>query len=92
MAFETHTDMVMHAAIVAAGNAGTGLWLRCGVWTASHGETGVVPVDVARSFGDQGLIDEVVAAGLWSVTADGYRMEFGPSADWPLPIWRYSSS
>lgn len=92
MAFETHTDMAMHPAVVAAGNAGTGLWVRCGVWTANNGETGVVPVGVVRSFGaDQELVDQVVAAGLWSVVEDGYRMEFGPSPDWPLPIWRYSS-
>jgi len=37
------------------------------------------------------LIDEVVAAGLWTVVEGGYRMEFGPSSDWPLPIWRYST-
>ncbi|MCL3863015.1 hypothetical protein [Actinotalea sp. K2] len=91
MAFETHTDMAMHPAIVKAGSAGTGLWLRCGAWTASNGETGVVPVEVAREYGDPQLIDEVVAAGLWTVVEGGYRMEFGPSSDWPLPIWRYSS-
>jgi len=91
VAFEVHSDTAGHPAVEAAGLAGWGAFVLCGTWTSAHGETGVVPFHVADDIGHPGAADELVAAGLWTRVDDGYRMEYGPGQDWPLPLWRYGT-
>ncbi|MEV8124078.1 hypothetical protein AB0P07_08185 [Streptomyces sp. NPDC085944] len=55
----------MHPKLLAATNAGLGLWLRCGSYAAQHLTDGIVPAHVARLYGTPGQIKKLVAAGLW---------------------------
>lgn len=91
MAFEVHSDTAGHPAAATAGLAGWGVFVLCGSWTSANGETGVVPFHVVEEFGYGHAVEPLVSAGLWTVVEDGYRMEFGPGSDWPLPLWRYGS-
>jgi hypothetical protein len=34
-------------------------------------------------------VQELVDAGAWTRVEGGYRMEYGPSTDFPMPVWRY---
>lgn len=93
--FDSHSDVTELPILQGPGGlAALGLWMRCGSWTASHGQTGVVPHAVAEemSSGDQGAVQLLVDAGLWERLPEGYRMLRGPSSDpdLPLPLWRYS--
>ncbi len=55
--------------------AAIGLWAVAGAWCGDHLTDGRVPEHVAQllSRGATGLVDELVAAGLWARTRDGYR-------------------
>ncbi|MFD5838195.1 hypothetical protein ACFWHV_32300 [Streptomyces collinus] len=55
----------MHPKLLAATNAGLGLWLRCGSYAAQHLTDGIVPGHVAKMYGTPGQIRKLVAAGLW---------------------------
>ncbi|MCU8589339.1 hypothetical protein [Streptomyces sp. A13(2022)] len=55
----------MHPKLLAATNAGLGLWLRCGSYAAQHLTDGIVPAHVAKMYGTPGQIRKLVAAGLW---------------------------
>jgi hypothetical protein len=89
MAFEVHSDIANHPVAKAAGAAGIGLWVLCGTWTSANGETGVVPREVAESMGSPEIVAALVKAGLWTDLGTGFRMEYGPTSDGPLPLWRY---
>ena len=60
----------------------------------AHGELHVIPAATALRLadGDSDSVDALLHAGMWSVTDNGYRMERGPSEDWPLPIWRFGDT
>ncbi|MEU9065854.1 hypothetical protein AB0D60_03020 [Streptomyces sp. NPDC048306] len=55
----------MHPKLLAATNAGLGLWLRCGSYAAQHLTDGIVPGVIAKMYGTPGQIKKLVAAGLW---------------------------
>lgn len=55
----------MHPKLLAATNAGLGLWLRCGSYAAQHLTDGIVPAHVAKLYGTPAQIRKLVAAGLW---------------------------
>lgn len=93
--FDYHHDVTALPALQGpGGNAALGLWSRCGAWTASHGQSGIVPREVAEelSGADQQAVQLIVSAGLWEEIPEGYRMLRGPSSDpdLPMPLWRYS--
>jgi hypothetical protein len=92
MAFEFHSDTATHPAVHAAGLAGWGTFILCGTWTSANGETGVVPDAVAAEHASPEDVSALVDAGLWTKIDGGYRMEYGPSTDLPLPLWRYGDS
>lgn len=55
----------MHPKLLAATNAGLGLWLRCGSYAAQHLTDGIVPGHVAKLYGTPAQVRKLVAAGLW---------------------------
>ena len=55
----------MHPKLLAATNAGLGLWLRCGSYAAQHLTDGIVPGVIAKMYGTPAQIRKLVAAGLW---------------------------
>lgn len=92
MSFDYHSDVAEHPAFTGDNGLGAmGLWVRCGSWTSANGRTGIVPRAVAEDYGDADLIAKLVDNGMWQPTADGtgYEMLRGPSAELPLPLWRY---
>lgn len=54
-----------HPKMIAATNAGIGLWLRCGAYAAQHLTDGIVPGVIAKMYGTPAQIRKLVAAGLW---------------------------
>jgi hypothetical protein len=50
-------------------NEATGLWTRCGAWSAKEETDGRVPLDVVRGFNGRAAVIEALAdqAGLWEV-------------------------
>lgn len=78
------------------GLAATGLFMRAGAWTGSHGRTGIVPNDVVMemSGSDKESVERLVQVGLWEKTEEGYKMLRGPHSDpsLPMPLWRYSDT
>lgn len=92
--FDIHSDIFELPELEGPdGLAARGLWYRCSMWTATNGQTGVVPQSIAHELygGDDATIERLIRAGLWEATNDGYRMLRGPSSDpdQPLPLWRY---
>ncbi|MCX4705678.1 hypothetical protein [Streptomyces sp. NBC_01373] len=55
----------MHPKIVAATNAGFGLWSRCGSYASQHLTDGIVPGVIAKMYGSKPQVSKLVAAGLW---------------------------
>lgn len=54
-----------HPKMIAATNAGLGLWLRCGAYAAQHLTDGIVPGVIARMYGSKPQIAKLITAGLW---------------------------
>ncbi|MBO1417405.1 hypothetical protein J0670_22670, partial [Streptomyces sp. FH025] len=54
-----------HPKILAAGNAATGLWVRCGAYASAHLTDGVIPGAVAAKNGTATQIAKLLACGLW---------------------------
>jgi hypothetical protein len=54
-----------HPKMIAATNAGLGLWLRCGAYAAQHLTDGIVPGVIAKLYGTPAQVRKLVAAGLW---------------------------
>ncbi|MGW4215002.1 hypothetical protein ACWEIJ_43990 [Lentzea sp. NPDC004789] len=94
MSFEIHSDIAEHPVFAKLSLAAFGFWARAGSWTSPHHSPGFVPVGAIADLGDDEdvtpFVAELVKAGVWTEAAAGYRMEFGPSTDWPLPLWRYT--
>jgi hypothetical protein len=91
MAFESHTDASELLDTTPVGLQAYGLWMFGGSWMSTHGKTGVITDEaVAELDGKPDQVAKLVDAGMWTRVDGGYRYERGPSADWPLPIWRFS--
>ncbi|MEU0675440.1 hypothetical protein ABZ330_21615 [Streptomyces sp. NPDC006172] len=54
-----------HPKMIAATNAGLGLWLKAGAYAARHLTDGIVPGAVAKMYGSRPQIAKLIAAGLW---------------------------
>lgn len=62
-----------HPKALATSLAARGLWVTAGSWSSAHLTDGVVPVHVLASLGGTPeLAAELVAAGLWRRTRQGY--------------------
>ena len=61
-----------HPKVMRAGNAATGLWVRCCTYSADQRSDGRVPMEVAHTYGARRDIDRLTSAGLWVVVDDEY--------------------
>ena len=73
-----------HPKVNKAGNAATGLWVRCATYSAQYLTDGHIPVEVARLYGTRNEIKALLDVGLWEMNGDGgYVMpdylDFNPS-------------
>jgi len=72
-----------HPKVNKAGNAATGLWVRCATYSAQYLTDGHIPIEIARQMGSTREINALLAAGLWVQNGDGYvipdYLEFNPS-------------
>lgn len=74
-----------HPKVLNAGNAATGLWVRCGAWSANYLTDGAVPVDIARRYGRTREVEALLASRLWVQNGSGFVMpdylDYNPSAE-----------
>jgi hypothetical protein len=94
MAFEFHDSVRDHPVFGKLSIAAFGVWSLAGTWTSANHTNGFVSdAAAARIAGpDNGTaLAELVTSGAWSRVDGGYKMEYGPSADFPLPMWRYGT-
>jgi hypothetical protein len=90
--FRLEDSFYNHPKISRAGNAATGLWVRCGTYSAQRLTEGHVPADVARTYGRPREIEALLAAQLWVANDDGFLMpdylEYNPSKEQVLAARR----
>ena len=71
--FPVDDSFYSHPKVLATSLAARGLWTTAGSWSSAHLQDGVVPVHVLASLGGTPeLATELVAAGLWRRTRQGY--------------------
>ena len=74
-----------HPKVKQAGNAATGLWVRCGTWSAAYLTDGFIPDQTVREFGNRREIDALLASRLWLPGDNGVVMpdylDYNPSAE-----------
>lgn len=64
-----------HPAVVAAGNNGTGLYVRLATWALRYRvKTWIVPAELARDYGTPASVRRMVAAGLATAVDSGYQL------------------
>ena len=73
-----------HPKVMRAGNAATGLWVRCATYSAQYLTDGAVSDEVAHTYGNNREIDKLLAAHLWVQNGSGFvipdYLEYNPSA------------
>ena len=83
--FRLEDSFYNHPKVNRAGNAATGLWVRCGTYSAQYLTDGHVPAEVARVFGRTREIVSLLEAHLWEENGDGFLipdyLEYNPSKD-----------
>lgn len=93
MSFSFHSDVSEHEVFGKLSNAAFGLWVKPGTWTSAHQSPAFVPDRGIEEISDgtdvSSEVNELVNAGAWTRVSAGYHMEYGPSNDVPLPVWRY---
>jgi hypothetical protein len=93
MSFSFHSDVADHEVFGQLSAGAFGLWTRAGAWTSAHQSPAFVPdraIDhIADGLDLSSEVDELVTGGAWTRVSGGYHMEYGPSNDLPLPVWRY---
>ncbi|WP_026239555.1 HNH endonuclease [Parafrankia discariae] len=70
--FRISDDFTDHPKVEAAGSEAVGLWVRLGAYAARQLTDGVIPGPVALRYGDQHLIDRLVAVRMLDVVEDGW--------------------
>jgi hypothetical protein len=70
--FRADDTLAFNAAVVRAGNAAMGLWLRAGTWCAQQLTDGHVPAHIAATLGSPAQIKRLVETGLWHETETGF--------------------
>jgi hypothetical protein len=83
--FKVDDSFHSHPKALKAGNAALGLWVRCGSYCAQHLTDGFIPREIALLYGTTSLASKLVAAGLWTVVQDGWKMHdwhgYNPTSD-----------
>jgi hypothetical protein len=83
--FRLEDSFANNPKVTRAGNAATGLWVRCATYSAQYLTDGHIPADVARGFGRPREITALVDSGLWVDNGDGYLMpdylDYNPSRE-----------
>jgi len=81
--FRVDDSFYDHPKVLAAGNAATGLWVRCGAWSSAKGTDGLIPLEVVRTMGRPREIDATITSRLWVRTDGGLLMpdflDYNPS-------------
>lgn len=74
-----------HPKVMRAGTPAVGLWVRCGSYSSQHLTDGVIPREVAASYGTRQQIAALVSAGLFVESDSGYVMpdylDYNPSRE-----------
>jgi hypothetical protein len=70
--FKIDDTMPDHPKFIAAGNAATGLWAKCGAWSMRQLTDGFVPTAVVRQYGTNAQAQRLVDVGLWIAKDDGF--------------------
>jgi hypothetical protein len=82
--FRLEESFYFHPKVMAAGNAATGLWVRCATWSAQHLTDGRIPVATVRTMGSRAEMNACSRAGLWVQVDDEVIipnwLEYQPSA------------
>lgn len=71
--FRVDDNLATHPKAFAAGNAAMGLWVRAGSWSMSTLTDGEIPRAIVRLLGTERQAAQLVAAGLWEKTDQGWR-------------------
>lgn len=71
--FKVDDKLATHPKAFAAGNAAMGLWVRAGSWSMGALTDGEIPRAIVRTLGTERQAAQLVAAGLWEATAEGWR-------------------
>jgi len=83
--FRLEDSFHQHPKVVRAGNAAVGLWVRCGTYSAQYLTEGIVPTEVANTFGRRREIEALVTSRLWVEHEKGFLMpdflDYNPSAE-----------
>lgn len=83
--FRLEDNFHHHPKVRRAGNAATGLWVRCGTYSAQYLTDGTIPAEVAHDYGRPREIEALLAARLWIEKDDGFLMpdylDYNPSAE-----------
>ncbi|HEX6239983.1 MAG TPA: hypothetical protein VFZ61_03780 [Polyangiales bacterium] len=76
-----------HEKVTELSDAALALWVQAGSWTARYRRDGSVPRDIFKRLGrKKAAIQELIEAGLWVETSDGYA--FHDFAEWQPQIAR----
>lgn len=59
--------------VYKAGTAAIGLYSRCGAYCARELTDGLIPAELAASYGTREWVQKLVEVGLWEIEATGYR-------------------
>ena len=82
--FRLEDSFHQHPKVVQAGNAATGLWIRCATHSAQYLTDGAVSEEVAHTYGKSREIDKLLTVGLWIRNGNGFLipdyLEYNPSA------------
>lgn len=83
--FRVDDNFAQHPKVLHAGNAATGLWVRCGTYSARYLTEGAIPAEIAHNYGRPREIEALVASQLWVENGDGFLMpdylDYNPSAE-----------
>lgn len=83
--FRLEDNFHLHPKVRKAGNAATGLWVRCGTYSSQYLTDGRVSAEVAHDYGRPREIDKLLESRLWIENGDGFLMpdylEYNPSAE-----------
>lgn len=83
--FRLEDNFHHHPKILKAGNAATGLWVRCGTYSAQYLTDGFILAETAHEHGKAREIDALLDSRLWVEKEDGFVMpdylDYNPSKE-----------
>lgn len=71
--FKVDDALAFSSKVMLAGNAGMGLWVRAGSWSAAQLTDGFIPAHVALTLGSPDEAASLVSSGLWVEADGGYQ-------------------